>query len=189
MSRTAPIPIVVVSNTGPLLSAFQCNRTDLLSRYFARIYIPNSEVEEFERHGAGDRLRELIEDGLVVVERLTAAEAAPAEQIARRIAASPLSRVRDYRHHLPEADAMVLVQREALGVSRILLEERAARQVAQQLGLPLTGFIGVLLMACDERLLTPAEMRVLLETCRQQGTRYSDDLIDQVCQQCEELRR
>lgn len=77
---------------------------------------------------------------------------------------------------------MVLAQREALGISRILLEELAARKVAQQLGLPLTGFIGVLLMACDEQLLTPAEMRTLLETCRQQGTRYSDDLVDKVCQ-------
>jgi predicted nucleic acid-binding protein len=124
-----------------------------------------------------------------VVEHLTAAEAVQAGQIARRIAASPLTKVRDYRHHLPEAEAMVLTQRETLGTSRILLEERAARQVAEELGLPLTGFIGVLLMACDEQLLTPAEVRALLEACRQQGTRYSDDLVDKVCQQCEELRK
>lgn len=189
MNRNASTPIVVVSNTGPLLSAFQCNRVDLLSRYFARIYVPKSEVKEFERHSAGDRLQKLIEDGLVVVEHLSAAEAASAEQIAQRIAACSLSKVNDYHHHIPEAEAMMLAQREALGVSRILLEERAARQVAQQLGLPLTGFVGVLLLACDEGLLTPAEMRALLETCRQQGTRYSDELIDGVCQQCEELRK
>ena len=189
MSRHAPTPIIAVSNTGPLLSAFQCNRVDLLSRYFARIYVPQSEVEEFERHGVGAQLRELIEDGLVVVEHLSAAEAASAEQIAQCIAACPCSRMREYRHHIPEAEAMVLAQRETLQVSRILLEERAARQVAQQLGLPLTGFVGVLLLACDEGLLAPAEMRTLLETCRQQGTRYSDELIDGVCQQCKELRQ
>jgi predicted nucleic acid-binding protein len=189
MDRNAPVQITVVSNTGPLLSAFQCSRTDFFSRYFRRIYIPVSEVEEFKRHGAGDWLQGLVEEGLVAIEHLTAVEAMRAEQIARHIAASPLSKVRDHRHHLPEAEAMVLAQREGLGVSRILLEERAARQVAQQLGLRLTGFVGVLLMACDEQLLTPAEMRVLLGTCRKQGTRYSDDLINEVCRQCEELRK
>ena len=187
MNRNVLTPIVAVSNTGPLLSAFQCNRTDLLARYFARIYIPASEVEEFERHDAGDRLGELIKDGLVVVEHLSSAEVAAAKDIARRIAACPLSTAQDYHHHLPEAEAIMLAQREVLEVSRILLEERAARQVAQQLGLLLTGFIGVLLLACDEQLLTPAAMRILLETCRQCGTHYSDKLIDQVCQQCEEL--
>ena len=110
MNRNAPTPIIVVSNTGPLLSAFQCNRVDLLSRYFARIYVPESEVEEFERHGAGDRLRELIEDSLVVVEHLSAAEAASAEQIAQRIAGCTVSKVRDHYHHIPEAEAMVLRQ-------------------------------------------------------------------------------
>jgi len=189
MNQKALTPIIVVSNTGPLLSAFQCNRTDLLSRYFTRIYIPDSGVKEFKHYNASEQLQKLIEDGLIVVEHLTATEAAAAKQIAQRIASSPTSKVRDYHHHFPEAEAMVLAQRKALGVSRILLEERAARQVAQQLGLPLTGFIGVLLMACDEQLLDPHEMRDILDTCRQQGTRYSDDLIDKVCQQCEDLRK
>jgi predicted nucleic acid-binding protein len=187
MNRNAFTPIVVVSNTGPLLSAFQCNRTDLLARYFARIHIPASEMEEFERHDAGDQLRELIKDGLVVVEHLSSAEAASAKDIARRIAVCSVSKTYDHHHHLPEAEAIVLAQREELEVSRVLLEENAARQIAQQLGLLLTGFIGVLLLACDEQLLTPGEMRILLETCRQCGTHYSDKLIDQVCQQCEEL--
>jgi predicted nucleic acid-binding protein len=189
MSRNAPAPIIVVSDTGPLLSAFQCSRIDLLRRYFKQVYIPASATEEFKQHNAGDNLRELIEDGLIVVEHLTVTETEKAEQIARCIAASSLSRKRDYHHHLPEAEAMALAQREVLGISRILLEERAARQVARQMGIPLTGFIGVLLMACDEQLLTPAEMHALLEICRQQGTRYSDDLVDRACQLCEGLRK
>jgi len=44
-------------------------------------------------------------------------------------------------------------------------------------------------MACDEQLLNSHEMRDILETCRLQGTRYSDDLIDKVCQQCKDLRK
>ena len=83
MSRNAPAPIIVVSDTGPLLSAFQCGRIDLLRRYFKQVYIPASAIQEFKRHNAGDNLRELIEDGLIVVEHLTVTETEKAEQIAR----------------------------------------------------------------------------------------------------------
>lgn len=80
------------------------------------------------------------------------------------------------------------MSRKDLGAARILLEERAAREVARDLGLPLTGFIGVLLRACRDKLLTANEMRELLETCRRQGTRYSNELIAEMARKCEEVR-
>ena len=44
MTETAEMDkIVVVSNTGPLISAFQCGRTDLLKRYFSVIYVTVSD--------------------------------------------------------------------------------------------------------------------------------------------------
>jgi len=75
------------------------------------------------------------------------------------------------------------------GIMRILLEERAARQIAREEHIPLTGFIGMLLMACEERILTTDEMRKLLDECRSQGTHYSQALVDEACQMCEELRK
>jgi len=104
--------IVVISNTGPLISAFQCGRIDLLKHYFEAIYIPESELEEFRRHGADKTIRQLISEGLVIVERLTADEKAQARQIARSIAESAFARIKDYEHHLPEAEAMVLMNRK-----------------------------------------------------------------------------
>ena len=50
----------VTCNTGPLISAFQCGRVDLLKRYFKTVYIAPSEVAEFEKHGAGEELDDLI---------------------------------------------------------------------------------------------------------------------------------
>ncbi len=56
--------ITVACNTGrPLISAFQCNRADLLKRYFKRIYIAHSQVAEFSEHGAGKELDALIREG------------------------------------------------------------------------------------------------------------------------------
>lgn len=66
--------IVAVSNTGPLVSAFQCGRIDLLKRYFSLLYITTSEVQELDGHGWLDEITQLIREGFVVVAELTDSE-------------------------------------------------------------------------------------------------------------------
>ncbi len=68
------------------------------------------------------------------------------------------------------------------GIGQILLDEKAARQVAQELGLSMTGFPGVLGRAGLDGVLTQEDIRRLLMTCRQQGTHYSEAFIDAVAQ-------
>ena len=74
----------------------------------------------------------LIHAGLViVVEPLTEREKEEAERVAKRIAAELTSGDPDWRSHRPEAEAMVLMQQRAsLIVEQILLDEKAARNVA-----------------------------------------------------------
>jgi predicted nucleic acid-binding protein len=79
---------------------------------------------------------------------------------------------------VPEAQAMALMQRVELGATVILLEELAARAVAREIGLNVFGFVGVLIDAAQRGLITPEEVRQVLETCRQKGTHYSDRLIE-----------
>ncbi len=177
--------LAVISNTGPLISALQCDRVDLLQRYLRVIYVPESVIAELDR--AGRTARNLLTGDFVVAVPLSATEAQLARQVAEDIARSPLSRVADPDHHLPEAEAIALMTRLSLGAERILLEEKVARQIAQAMGLPITGFIGILLMACQEQVLSPTEMRSLLETCRRQGTRYSHELVDRVCHLCQKV--
>jgi predicted nucleic acid-binding protein len=62
----------------------------------------------------------------------------------------------------------------------LLVDELAARVVAEQMGLTISGFAGVLLVAVQEELLTANELKERLETCRQQGTHYSEAFIEQV---------
>jgi len=138
--------IGVMSNTGPLMSAFQCGWTDRLDRYCSVIYITASELAEFDKHGWTEEIHRLMDDGLVaVVEPLTEQEKEEAEWVAKRIAAHPTSGDPDWPNHLPEAEAMVMMhQRTHLMFEQILLDEKAARHVAQEQGLGLTGFPGVL---------------------------------------------
>ncbi|MFQ5858994.1 MAG: hypothetical protein ACE5LU_25620 [Anaerolineae bacterium] len=179
--------ITVVSNTGPLLSAFQCNQVELMKRYIENALIPPSTLDEFDKHGFGDQIQELRAQEWVTIAPLTPNEVTQATQLTERIADSPLTSDKVPENHRPEAEAMVLIQRPNLGAARLLVEELAARQIAKEGGIEITGFIGILLLACEEHALTPDEMGDLLETCRQQGTHYSQALIDDVCKLCAEL--
>lgn len=173
----------VACNTGPLISAFQCDQVDLLKRYFKTIYIAPSQVAEFEKHGAGEELDNLIRQGFVVLaEELTTDEKERAEMLAHRIAAQPSSGDPDHLNHLPEAEAMVITARSELGCTLILLDELAARAVAEEEGLRITGFPGVVGRAGLDGLLTRHDIRHLLSLCQQQGTHYSNQLIEHVAE-------
>ena len=176
--------IRAVSNTGPLISAFQSRMTYLLKRYFSVIYITASELVEFEKHGWIDDIQSLINDGLViVVEKLLPQEKMFAEQIAKRIAEDPSSGDPKWINHLPEAEAMALMKnRFNLMIEFILLDEKAARNVAKELGLNITGFPGIIGRAGMEGLINEDEIRKMLKICQQQGTHYSNKLIETVAQ-------
>ena len=87
MTETVEIDkIIAVSNTGPMVSAFQCGRADLLKRYFSLIYITESELDELDAHGWIDEVNQLVAEGFVAVEELTDLEKKQAEGFAKRIA-------------------------------------------------------------------------------------------------------
>ncbi len=175
--------IIVARDTGVLISAFQSGRVDLLARYFNVIYIAPSQVTEFEEHNAGKELDALIQEGLIVVaEPLTAKEKDCAKVLAHRIAAHPPSGDPDYHKHLPEAELMIVAARSQLGCAQILLDELAARAVAEDEGLRITGFPGVVGRAGLDGLLTKNDIRHVLTLCQQQGTHYSNRLIEYVAE-------
>jgi predicted nucleic acid-binding protein len=176
--------IVAVSNTGPLISTFQCGRTDLLNLYLSLTYITASELIEFNKHGWLDDIRKLIKDGLIIViEQLTNHEREESIRLAGKIAEDPSSCDTNWQSHLPESEAMVLMlQRTHLMIDIIFLDGKAARHVAQELKIRIVGFPGLLARAELDGLLTQNEIRQLLKTCQQQGTHYSNHLIENVAQ-------
>jgi len=70
------------------------------------------------------------------------------------------------------------MRRPESGCEVLLVEEKAAREVARELKLEITGFVGIVAKAASEGIITIEEVQCLLEMCRQKGTRYSDALIE-----------
>ena len=91
--------------------------------------------------------------------------------------------------HLGEAQAIVLAVREDYQNDVLLLDELAAREVAKQQNVKLSGFPGVLLLAVQGGLITAEELRSRLEICRQHGTHYGKRFIEQVYKMAKQGRR
>jgi len=167
-----------VSNTGPLISAFQSDSFSLLTKIFAAIHVPMTCVAELEKHGWGEQVQAASPQLAVVL--LTTSEEKRAMTFAERIARRPECGDSIALNHLGEAQAIVLALRSEYRQDLLLLDELAARAIAKQAGMKLSGFPGVLLLATRGGLISPEELKARLELCRAQGTHYGVMFIRQV---------
>ena len=168
--------MLVACNTGPLISAFQSQSVQLLLGLFDEIHVPASVVAELKDHG--------WEDEFASAQQLVPVEFTPAERRRDRRIATQIAKLSGdgspaALHH-GEADAIVLAQRSKPAYDLLLLDELAARSVAQSLKLVITGFPGVLLLAVEQGQLSPDDVRQRLKICRQQGTHYGIKFIQSV---------
>jgi len=176
-----------VSNTGPLISAFQSKSYELLARIFAEIHTSSICVMELRQHGWDEAIK-AASSSLVIVE-LTSEEESRALHIAEQIAqhsSAPYAPVSD---HLGEAQAIVLALRPEYQNDLLLLDELAARKVAKEQNSKLSGFPGVLLLAVQVGLISAEDLRARLEVCQQRGTHYGNTFIQQVFEMAKQGRR
>lgn len=76
-----------------------------------------------------------------------------------------------------EANAIELAMIKQLP---LIIDERKGRQVAQQLGIKVTGFAGLLIQACRSKIIEREEAISLLDQAVENGLRLSDSLQLQV---------
>ena len=176
-----------VCNTGPLISAFQSDSFSLFIQIFTEIHLSNVCVNELIRHGWEAEVQAATPP--LVIMPLTAAEEQRAYTIAEQIAQHPANHDPVIENHLGEAQAITLALRTEHQGDVLLLDELAARAVAKELGIRLSGFPGVLLLAVQTGLMTAEELKRRLERCRQQGTHYGTAFIQQVFEMARQNRR
>ena len=176
-----------VSNTGPLISAFQSNSVGLLTQIFQVIHVPMACILELEEHGWKAEIRAAAPRLIRV--KLTSREEKRALDIARKIARHPASSDPAAASHLGEAQAIVVSRRPEHRTDLLLLDEAAARAIAKEAGVRFSGFPGVLLLATQGKLISAEELKARLDACRAKGTHYGAGFIQRVYDMARRARR
>ncbi|MCC6189675.1 MAG: hypothetical protein IT318_11620 [Anaerolineales bacterium] len=150
----------------------------MLTGIFAEVHIPEACAQELASHGWQPEV-EAVGDKMVTL-KLTAKETRAARTLAREIVGQAGRKGAVAAGHMGEAQAIVLALRPEYRDDILLLDERAARTVASERGLTISGFPGVLLLAVQAGLISAESLRDRLERCREQGTHYGREFIEQV---------
>lgn len=167
LSSTSPAASVqpVISNTTPLITLGALGLLDVMRQLYGIVWIPPSVHAEYQRgrarHPQQPNLQPLT---WVIVKPPRGAFVLPPSL------------------DVGERDAIALAL--ATQASRILLDERHARSVAAQLGLAVTGSVGVLLAAKQTGLIPL--IKPLLEQLVAQGRYISPSLYNLILQQAGE---
>ena len=152
-------PGPVVSDSSPLIALGQIGQLDLLGRLFSAVLVPPAVVRET---ASGSALPDWI------------TERAPIQPIGSRILAVSLG---------PGESEAIALSLE-VGARWLILDDRPARRLAQALGLPVIGTLGVLLAAKRRGFLST--VRAPVDALAWVGFRMSPHLRDRVLRDASE---
>jgi uncharacterized protein len=152
--------VIVVADTSPLIALGQVDQLSLLERLFGEVLVPPAVVRE-----AGLALPDFIRE----------------RALSRPIPAAVL------RASLDPGESEALSLALELGADRLILDERPARHVAQGLGLPIIGVLGILL-ASKQKGLIPT-VRPILDALVKNRFRLTPDLYEWLLTEAGEAQR
>lgn len=178
MFTRIPGATYAISNTGPLISAFQSDSFQLLTRIFPYIFISKACKAELVKHGWEKEIKAAAPQLIII--KLFHREEKQALAIAGQISQHQDMNDPVPENHLGESEAIVLALRPEHRDDLLLLDELAPRSIAKQAGIKLSGFPGVLLLAVQIGFISPEDLKKRLEICREKGTHYGVDFIRQV---------
>jgi hypothetical protein len=156
--------VIVVANSTPLIELSKINRLDLLRDVYAKIVIPKEVETEVVIEGAG-------QPGAAEVRTATWIEVH---------AVTDAARVTNLHANtgLGKGECGVIILAEEIDAQRVIIDDRAARQVAQARGLPLIGTSGVLVVAKTRGIIP--NVKDIMDHLRAHGSRIGQGLYQQI---------
>ncbi len=154
--------MIVVSDSGPLISLMKAAKLDLLRELYGEIRIPEAVYAELTGNVRYAEEAKLIRSSSFV--QLVAVGERKAVDILRR--ASGLD--------LGESEAIVYA--DDMKADVLLMEEEAGRRIARAMGLRVRGSLGILLLGYDKGILTAQEVDDALDRMKAAHRRISEEL-------------
>jgi predicted nucleic acid-binding protein len=138
---------IVVSDTSPIRALCHLNLLDLLERLYGRVYLPEDVADELNHASHRFAAFDPSIYAFLIVE-----------------SPSNSARVAELEQTLDRGEAAAIILALERSADYVLMDERAGRRVAHQLGLTVIGVLGVLAEAKNRKLI-PA-LRPLIERLR-----------------------
>ena len=150
----------VVMNASPIILLHKINRLDLLNKLFECVLIPEAVVQEINAVNSLDEPTILSNISYECI------------KVTNRAAVISLLG----RLHLGEVEVMVGALEQ--GIATVVLDDFSARNKAKQLGLSVTGTLGVIVKAKNSNLIKDIAFEI--EGLKAAGIYISDDIIQQI---------
>ncbi len=136
--------MIVVADTTPLISLMKIDHLDLLHQLFGEVQIPSAVFEELvSNSGFPNECRQIRKCTFIKKVEVTDVRAV---NLLRRSSG------------LDAGESEAIVLSDSTNASLLLMDEVKGRQVAAQMGIPLMGTIGILIVAYKENLLSKEEI-------------------------------
>jgi len=162
-----------VSNTSPILNLAIIDRLSLIREQFTTVIIPKGVLEEL-------RVGENLPGSKKILEALDAKWLQVEE-----VQDSAMLRILKRELDSGEAEAITLALETR--AQWVLLDESEARRIAKDLGLKVTGVLGILLRACRQKRIP--SLRTEMERLREKvGFFIADHLIEDLLKQSQNFK-
>lgn len=158
--------MIIVSDTTPIISLIKINRIDLLEQLFQEVFIPDAVYKELTTNI-------LFSNEAEIVKKCSFLKTLSIQNQKSLKLLQAISGLDD-----GESEAIILA--EELSSTVLIIDEKKGRKVAKQLGIPITGTIGILIQAYSEKRITKQEIISYIDTLKQSKIRLSDSLIQEI---------
>lgn len=134
--------MIVVSDSGPLISLMKAEQLDLLHKLYHEILIPKAVHYELTSNNKyADEADEISRRAFI---RVVSVQERKAVDVLQKISGLDLG----------ESEAIIYAYAGDHEADILLMEEEAGRRVAKSLGIRVRGSIGILLLGFDRKILT-----------------------------------
>ncbi len=157
--------MIVISDTTPIIALIKINRIDLLEKLFDEVLIPEAVFDELTTNSLFANETAIVKSSTFL--KKTSVQNKKSLQILQ--AASGLD----------DGESQAIILADELKSDALIIDEKKGRKVAQQLGITITGTIGILIQAHNEGMISSDEIKQYLEQLKNSNIRLSDSLIQQ----------
>jgi hypothetical protein len=133
--------VTIVSNTSPISNLAQIGQLDLVQQLYKTVLIPYAVYQELSDERAGETINTAIQ-----VANWLKVQSVENQDLVNELRSQV---------NIGEAEAIVLATEQK--ANRLLIDERLGRQVAIDLGVKVTGVLGILLAAKRQNLITATQ--------------------------------